>query len=292
MLVFNQQIDKLLLDGIINPDKYFSIYPYPLNLLLREELISLNIELNEEELSKRITYSSSDNSTRWFLDGNTCLVESSFSSTIRGSKPKYSKPYRESMYSDINIKNTEKKDWVFYKDVDIYAYRQATICDYIENTFFILSKYMDVNSKNLVDKLLTYHKRQKKQIENILDEVIIEDRKSFYYEQMFSRIGFDFQKPDLLSFWIMMAISYLRARSRFELLLTYNSLENSKYLFNEYEEYNSNMWLQFHKDATDTASLIFDYLFLNYKKEDVREKIDNIINIEALLMKEIKNYNL
>jgi len=285
-----KEIDQLLLDGILNPDKYkfSSLYPAPINSILREELVSLGILLTEDEIKKRITYASFDSiydgSICWFLDERVCL--------LIYKHGKVSKPYRENMYKDIKSENLED-DWSTKIDIDSFVYRQVKLSDVILSYLEFLKPNMTEKMNYVSGILEDYHVGQKKRIGNILDLNDIK-KESLYLDTLLKETSFDIQNPDMLIFWLVLLISYMRDINRYSLLKNTNTFQNTKYLMNDYTtemeiKKNSNMWEQFYLDSKSNINLILDFLFMNYDEKELKELINKLMKIEAKIINNLYN---
>lgn len=285
------KIDQILLDGLLHPEDYLvsSFYPSPINFLILEELEAFGVKDINEVIDRLYVAPAPNGMGSYYFFDTVCIVETRIG--------KFYKPHREKMYNKIDVKQKENIDWVRFKNIDEYAYRQATSCDYLEQAFSFLDQFMDEKQKNLCVSLLFCHGRQKSQIENVLGDIPKEtSRKSFYFESVWDSLNFNPEEPDLFTFWCIQAVSYLRGRHRYSLLQTYNSSHNSRYLVNEYIderdfEWNSNMWSQFHSDASINANLVFNYLYSNFEQLVVDEMVNKVIENESKIVKEIIEYD-
>lgn len=292
-------IDQLLLEGILDPERnrFRSFYPAPIDSLLREELIACGVELTMETILKRVQWLATPEATQWFLDEHICLVEAT-SRPVQGIPEvkgmTFRKPYRENMYAKIDVQNKESLDWVRPKNLDAYAYRQATSCDFLRQAFTYLK--LSPAEEALVDSLLWCHDRQKAQIENVLGPIAKDDqRASYYFNQLWDHIEFDPEEKPTISFWVVQALSYLRGQARYAVLKGWNTAQNARYLVNKYMDeqevkWPDNMWAQFHTDAGQNAKLVWNYLFSSYSEAAVQTVVKDLVAFEGDLIKTIQTH--
>lgn len=136
--------------------------------------------------------------------------------------------------------------WIKNKNIKKYTIRQAQSCDYLEDYFNSkLIPQVDNKGKKLLTKLLECHKRQKKDIENIIGVVNKRKGTSYYFDKMISK------HRGILSLLSIQYVSYVRGSKRYYLLM--NQLQ--------YKE----LWEKFFIDANTNADLVLDYLIDKYK---------------------------
>lgn len=167
--------------------------------------------------------------------------------------------------------------WLWKKDILAYVIRQAQSCDYLENYFNSdLRGKLDKDGQELLDKLISCHRRQKNDIELIMGVKVPErNGGSYYFDNM--RKGND--KPMFLL--ALQYVSYVRGEKRYALLIEHESRENLPFI---------NMWKRFHMDAKRNADLVLEYMIERWNIKPFPILIKLLIREQILIWK-INRYN-
>lgn len=188
------------------------------------------------------------------------------------------------------ITNT-KIEWAQKTNILEYGQRQAQSCLYLEILFDQIERRTVLHLSEL-SELFRYlrlvHRRQYLNLEDLINIPKVADRKSFYFENLYSAFNLStselpeqFTEDNLLSILTIQATSYLRGKDRYKILKEYNSKEN---------ELLRAVWTKFYSDATGNAEKVFDFMYGHFDKAKVEEKIKKAIKSEDDLIHAIWRY--
>jgi hypothetical protein len=196
------------------------------------------------------------------------------------------KSKKYSLISRTNLRWAEKTD------IESYAVRQATSCDYLEKLFDNILEISEINKPELsllFDKLQKVHRRQNQDLKALIEVSKKDDRRSFYFESMYEYFGLSlvrlpkhFDQKDLLAILLVQYVSYLRGKDRYEILKGYNKGQNKRFV---------GVWSKFYDDAGSNAQIVLSFIQSHFADQDYTKKIQQVLLIEDRLMEKIWRKN-
>lgn len=195
-----------------------------------------------------------------------------------------------------NLITASPKDWVARTNVRIYAERQAQSCRFLERVFgLIIARVSDVHGRMredlsaVFDYLLVIHLRQYKDLEAVTSIPQDENRKSHYFDSMYSNYGLvplalpeQLDASQLFSLLGIQAVSYMRGCDRYEILRNYTDPTNSPF---------KAVWARFLMDATRNAIKVSELMARHWDGRRTDDKIQEVLMLEDLMMKQIWRHN-
>ncbi len=184
-----------------------------------------------------------------------------------------------------NIITNTRIEWAQKTNILEYGQRQAQSCSYLEILFDQIESRTILHSSEL-SELFKYlrlvHRRQYADLEDIIKVPKVIDRKSFYFDKLYSAFNLSTSKlpeqlteDNLLSILAIQAISYLRGKDRYKILKEHNSKDNESFRM---------VWTKFYSDATGNAEKVFEFIYSHFDKSKVEEKIKDVIRSENSLI--------
>jgi aromatic-amino-acid transaminase len=181
------------------------------------------------------------------------------------------------------------ESWVVELDVVSYAERQATSCEYLERLFPEILAATPTESKIRINDLFTElticHRRQFKDLSDVVAVKPVSDRQSFYFDSMYQRSGIPdslvievLNQESLLSLLAVHAVSYLRGHERYLILRDSESRENQSL---------RGIWRKFSHDAPRNARLTIECMLDLFDENAVRAALKKTANNESIVMKSI-----
>ncbi|MBI4440642.1 hypothetical protein HY639_00595 [Candidatus Woesearchaeota archaeon] len=173
------------------------------------------------------------------------------------------------------------KQWLDKCNIPDYARRQAESCLYLEKLFARIEKeHQELH--DLFTYLLNVHKRQYDDLAQAIDVTYPENRRSFYFEQLYAAAGIaldgiSYISDDILSILAIQAVSYLRGHDRYRLLKEDASVQNTPYRW---------IWNCFYQDAGKNAEMVFETIRRLYGPTG-DQRIHEIIAYEDMVIHRI-----
>ncbi|MBI1968534.1 hypothetical protein HYS49_01350 [Candidatus Woesearchaeota archaeon] len=183
-------------------------------------------------------------------------------------------------------------DWARKTDIVTYAQRQAQSCTYLEKVFDAVEQRMESYRAELSDlfgELRLVHRRQYADLEHLIAIPRIDDRKSFYFDRLYSAFKLSplelpelLAKDDLLAILAIQAVSYVRGRDRYRLLKDHEETDNAAF---------KPVWAAFYNDAAGNAAKVFQFMDAHFDKNKTEEKVYNILEAEDEVIHTIWRHN-
>ncbi len=200
----------------------------------------------------------------------------------------------KSLISEIYVESQadmlpSPESWVGKLDVVSYAERQATSCEYLQRLFpEILAatpSELRIRINELFTELAICHRRQFKDLSDVVVVKPVSDRHSFYFDSMYQRSGIPdtlvtdgLSQESLLNLLAVHAVSYLRGHERYLIIRDFASIGNQSL---------QAIWRKFSHDAPRNARLTIECMLDLFGENAVRAALKKTVNNESLVMKSI-----
>lgn len=182
---------------------------------------------------------------------------------------------------DYNLHTNTPIEWAQKTDIVSYAQRQAQSCTYLESLFDEIENRTTKHKSELSDLfgyLRLVHRRQYTDLKELTEIPNVENRKSFYFDNLYSTFGLStselpeqLAEDDLLMILAIQAISYLRGQDRYRILKDYTGEANASF---------KDVWAKFYNDANGNAAKVFSFIYNHFEQSKVEAKIEEVIKAE------------
>ncbi|MHA1690100.1 MAG: hypothetical protein ACTSU7_00550 [Candidatus Heimdallarchaeaceae archaeon] len=185
-----------------------------------------------------------------------------------------------------NLLTNTPTEWAQKTDIVSYAKRQAQSCIYLDTLFSEIENKTTKHREELsylFEYLRSVHRRQYANLEELIEIPNVDDRRSFYFDNLYSALDLSTSKlPEpiaedkLLTILAIQAVSYLRGQDRYRILKDYANKDNDAF---------KDVWARFYNDATRNAAKVLEFIYDHYEQSKVEAKVKKVIELEDNLIK-------